>query len=239
MRLLSPSARTRPFFQARRGNFLAGCLVVLAILMILLLIAGVYVWMNWKGWAASFTTAGARELLRQSKMPEDQKQAIIAEVDSLATDFKEGRISVEEMGRVIEAVAKSPVIPLAGVQFAKEKYIDRSDMTAEEKAAANRSLQRFARGVHEKKITPADEQVTDALKPIARLKPGNQWELKDNPTRQELDQFVANCKAKADEAQVPDEPFDLNFASELKKAINQALGRTPAPPAPPPAGGGG
>jgi hypothetical protein len=35
----------------------------------------------------------------------------------------------------------------------------------------------------------------------------------------EIDQFLANAKARADAANVPNEAFDLNIADELRKAI--------------------
>ncbi len=210
----------------RRGGILAGCLIALAVVLILALIGGIYVSRNYKSWIASGVQAVSREVINESKLPDDQKAAIIAEVDKLSTDFKEGRVSFEDLQKVGEAIADSPLLPLAGVQLAKEQYIDRSNMTDEEKSAANRSLQRFARGIHEESIAPAEEQVTEVIKPVVRLKPGNQWEFKENPTREELDQFVANCKKMADDAGVPDEPFDLNIAAELKKAIDGALGRT-------------
>jgi hypothetical protein len=36
----------------------------------------------------------------------------------------------------------------------------------------------------------------------------------------EIDEFVANAKARADAAMIPNEPYDLNIAEELKKAIH-------------------
>ena len=44
--------------------------------------------------------------------------------------------------------------------------------------------------------------IDDVVKPITTLKPDGRWELKDKPTRQELDQFIANVKAKADAAKL-------------------------------------
>lgn len=224
----------------RRGGVAAGCLIVFAVLLILAVAGGIFVWMNWKSWAASITQSAVREVLRESSLPEDQKQAITAEIDTLATDFRDGKVSFEDLSRVGREIAASPLLPLAGVQLAKEKYLDRSDMTAEEKSAAQRSLQRFARAVYEKKLTPAEEQIMDAVKPVVRLKPGNQWEFKENPTREELDQFVANCRRKADEAGIPDEPFEINFAEEVRKIIGAARGggaRSAPSPAPRPPGG--
>jgi protein required for attachment to host cells len=93
-------------------------------------------------------------------------------------------------------------------------------MTPKEKDAAILTLQRFARGVHEKKIPK--ETIDDVVKPVADLMPNGRWKLKDKPTRMELDQFLENAKAKADEVMIPNEPFDLNIADELKKAIHGA-----------------
>ncbi|MFM9996715.1 MAG: hypothetical protein ACKVU4_13060 [Phycisphaerales bacterium] len=241
-----------PALASRRGSVVVGCLVALVIVIAIALAGGIYVWMSWKGWAASITRATVREVLKESNLAEDQKQAITAEIETLTKDFEAGRVSFDDLRRVGEEIESSPLIPLAGVQLAKEKYIDGSVMSAEEKAASERTLQRFARGVHERKITPAEEKITDAIKPIVRLKPGNNWELKDNPTRLELDQFLANCKAEADAAQIPDEPFVIDFAAELRKIIATArnpgsspptpaelpAAPTPDNPAPPPGGGG-
>jgi predicted acetyltransferase len=110
------------------------------------------------------------------------------------------------------------LLPLAGVQAARQKYIEPSDMTPKEKEAAILTLQRFARGVHEKKIQK--EAIDDVVKPVAELMPNGRWKLKDKPTRMEIDQFLENAKAKADDAMIPNEPFDLNIADELKKAIH-------------------
>ncbi len=221
-RVASPSAA--------RGSVLAGCLITLGVLFVLIAIGVVYAAMTWRGWVAWGAQETTRAVLKKSNLPEEQKTAIFAEIEALTNDFKDKRVSMAEMQRVLEEVAESPLIPLAGVQVAKEKYIDTADMTSEEKAAAERSLQRFAKGIYEKKITPPDQQITDALKPIAVLDAGGGWKLKENPTRKEIDQFIANCKEKADEAKIPDEPFEIDFAAELKKVIASARAGAPAPP---------
>lgn len=79
------------------------------------------------------------------------------------------------------------------------------------------TVQRYARGVHEKKIPKED--IEETAKPIADPDGNGRWEIKDNPTPMEIDQFLANAKAKADAANIPNEPFDLNIAEELRKAI--------------------
>jgi hypothetical protein len=217
-------ASSRP---SPRGGVLAGCLIVLAIVVAIVAGIGIYVGLHWKGWTADIMQQAATAIVNESDLPQDQKTQIIAEVQKLGTDFKDGKVSLDQMQKVGMEIAESPLIHLAGVQAARQKYIEPSDMTVDEKAAANRSLQRFARGVFENKIPK--EAIDDVVKPITTLKPDGKWEFKEKPTRLELDQFVANAKSKADEAKIPDESFDLNIAAELKKAIDKALGRaTPA-----------
>jgi len=213
-------------FRTRRGGVMQGCLIALAILALIAVGVGIYVATHWKGWAATAANAVTEQVVKESGLPQDQKDAIVAEVKQLGEDFKAGKVSTDDMRRVGKALAESPLLPLAGVQAARQKYIEPSGMTPDEKAAAILSLQRFARGVYEKKLPR--EAIDGVVKPITTLKPDGSWELKEDPTRQELDQFVANAKAKADEAGIPEEPFDLNIAEELKKAIRQALGEKPA-----------
>ena len=207
-------------FNGNRGGVLKVVLIVLGVLALVVLGAGIYVATHWKGWAANFANAAAQEVVKESGLPQDQKDAILSEIKQLGEDFKAGKVGTEQLGRMAKAISESPLLPLAGVQAARQKYIEPSDMTPKEKAGAILALQRFARGVYERKI--ASEGIDDVVKPVVDLKQNGRWDLKENPTRMELDQFIANAKAKADEAKIPDEPFDLNVAEELRKAIRSA-----------------
>jgi hypothetical protein len=178
---------------------------------------GIYVAMHWKGWAADVANAAAQEIVSDSGLPEDQKQSILADIRQLGDDFKTGKISMEQLGHVAKAITDSPLLPLAGVQAVRTKYIESSNMTAEEKAAAILTMQRYARGVHERKIS-TDQLERDSA-PIAVKKNEHNWQLKENPTPMEINEFLANAKRRADEANIPNEAFDLNIAEELRKAI--------------------
>jgi hypothetical protein len=203
-----------------RGGILRVLLIIFGIIFLILIAGGIYVATHWKDWTASLVNAASREVIKESGLPQDQQNTILAEIDRLADGFKNGQITTEELGRVAKAISESPLIQLAAVQMARHKYIEPSNMTPEEKADATLSIQRFARGVYEKKIDR--NEVEDIIKPIIELKERGRWELKENPTRMELDQFIANVKSRADAADIPNEPFDLNIAEELKKAIQSA-----------------
>jgi len=199
-----------------RGGVVKVLLIIFGILFLCVVIGGIYVAMHMKEWAADFANLAAQEVIKNSGLPDDQRTAILTEIKQFGDDYKSGKVSNEDLMRVAKTVSESPLLPLAGVQMARHKYIEPSDMTEQQKAEAVLAVQRFARGVYEKKIPKED--IDDITKPIADLR-GN-GRLKENPTRMELDQFIANAKARADAAMIPNEPFDLDIAEELKKAIH-------------------
>jgi hypothetical protein len=83
------------------------------------------------------------------------------------------------------------------------------------------SLQRFARGVFEKSIpTSAIDEVTG---PISTKDAQGHTQFKQQLTTEELEEFIAAAKARADSAKVPNEPFQINVADELDKAIDKAM----------------
>jgi len=199
-----------------RGGVVKVLLIIFGILFLCVVIGGIYVAMHMKEWAADFANLAAQEVIKNSGLPDDQRTAILTEIKQFGDDYKSGKVSNEDLMRVAKTVSESPLLPLAGVQMARHKYIEPSDMTEQQKAEAVLAVQRFARGVYEKKIPKED--IDDITKPIADLR-GN-GRLKENPTRMELDQFIAHAKARADAAMIPNEPFDLDIAEELKKAIH-------------------
>jgi hypothetical protein len=201
-----------------RGGVVKVLLIIFGVLFLCVVIGGIYIAMHMKEWAADFAKLAAQELIKESGLPEDQRTAILGEIQQLADDYKSGKISTEELTRVAKTIGESPLIPLAGVQVARHKYIEPSNMTEQEKTDAILAVQRLARGVYEKKISK--EEIDEITKPIADLRRDRNWTLKENPTRMEIDQFIANAKAAADAAMIPNEPFDLNIAEELKKAIH-------------------
>ena len=144
-------------------------------------------------------------------------------VSRVTKEYEEGNISNDEMLRIAEKLTQSPIFPIAAVYLVDSHYVQPSDMTEDEKAAARIDLQRFARGVIEEKI-PLD-RLKQVIAPIAEPGAGDQINLKKKVTRQELDAFLANVKTEADDASIPNEPFEIDFADELGKTIDEALGQ--------------
>jgi hypothetical protein len=208
-------------FSTRRGGAMKGCLITLAILLVLAIAGGIIVAMNWKGWVGSFLKSGVSQTLAQSSLPQDQKDRINARVNSFADDFKNGKIPLDQLEPVFKEFAEGPLFPLALIFAVDEQHIKNASLTEEEKKNGRRQLDRFVRGVYEKKI--AGTAISDVLAPVANTKPNGAPEIKNKVTAEELKQFFANAKTRADDAKVPDEDFKLNIADEVDKILDKVV----------------
>ncbi len=217
----------------RRGLVKIGCAALLVI-VVLAMAAGFWVALSWRGWAAQASRQTFAALIEKTGLPDEQKQGMIAHVDALTAEFEAGTVSLQDMAAVVEQVSRSPIIPAAVVAAMHEGYIRPSALSDEEKVEASVILRRFARGVYEKSIP--ESAIGPTLEPISAPRGdsnvsvgtgGADYHLKDpkSVTPDELRAFIANAKAKADEAGVPEEVAEVDFAAELGRAIDAALGR--------------
>lgn len=202
-------------------NFALGCGCAAGCL--LLVVAGIGVWlaMNWKIWSADFTKKVAADAVSKSSLPVDDKARILKRINQLADDFKAEKVSTQQLGHVMQQIAKSPLLPLGLVMAADEKYVKPSGLSGEEQDAGRRTLQRLARGAFEKSIPENDVQ--EVMQFVMQRQPDGNQQLKERLTDDELKAFLEKAKEKADAASVPDEPFEVNIADELEKAIDKAL----------------
>ena len=186
---------------------------------------------QWRGWPASLATAGMTVLVEKLELPDEDQALILARFDDLAKDFKDKKISKDQLLAVGVKLIESPVIQAVGVFAVEKNYFEDSGLSAEEKADASLQLDRLARGVYEEKISL--EEMQDAMDEIVVRSIGN-----DNVTFREpetvddddLRRLISKVKAEADEAEIPNEPFEIDIAAEFIKAIDEALGVATADP---------
>ena len=202
-------------------NIAIGCGCLTVLLVVVGISVGLWVQQNWKGLAADAAKMVAQQAVQEAEMPAADKQRVLDRLNRLADDFKSGKISTEQMVRVFEEVAQSPLFPIAMVMFAEKQYVGPSGLTAEEKQAAKRTLQRLARGSFEKSIS--SEKLEEVMSLIQIDQGNGQKKMKEKLTDDELKTFLARAQQVADEAAVPDEPFEVNIPDELDKAIDDAL----------------
>ena len=66
-----------------RGGILKVLLIVLGVIVLCVVMAGIYVGTHWKGWAADAANNAAQGIVKDSGLPQDQRDAIIAEIKQL------------------------------------------------------------------------------------------------------------------------------------------------------------
>ena len=202
-------------------NFAFGCGCAAACLLVIAAGIGIWVAMNWKDWAADFGKQVAADAVSKSSLPAEDKARVLQRINQLADDFKAGKVSTQQLGKVMEQIAQSPLLPLGMVMAADEKYLKPSSLSDDDKESGRRTLQRLARGAFEKTIPQNETQ--EVMKLVMEPQPGGGERLKEHLTDAELKAFLDKAKEKADAANVPDEPFEVNIADELEKAIDKVL----------------
>ena len=206
---------------------LLGCGVVALLLIVAIGIGVWYVTTNIRTIASNVLSSVVTSTVEQSKLPDDQKARIIARIGQVKEDFQAGLITDQQAEQVFDNLMESPLLPLGAVEFYEEQYIKPSELSEEEKQAAYRSLQRFARGVYEDKIPR--EAIDHVLEPVSEKEPvadkeGDRGrELKNKPTADELREMIKRAQQHADEAKIADEPFQVNVADELDRVIDAGL----------------
>jgi hypothetical protein len=203
---------------------LIGCLIVFAIGVCL---CGGVAWFvrAHLGTIRTFVADTAREAIvsgiQESDLDEDEKQAVIAQVDHLVEQYKSGEITMEQLGRVTEELAQSPLMGALVMVSIDTQYIQPSGLSVEEKEQAQRIMQRVLRGFLEEKIR--QEELEDILDHVMDRREDGSREMKDSVSDGDLRVFVAQLKERADAAEIPDEPFEVKISEEFRQSVDRAL----------------
>lgn len=228
------SAEPQPGPPARQKSWLpsclAGCLVVG--LLGLLVCSGLawYVAKNIKPIASNVARQAIVSTIEQSELDPAEKRAIIAEVDRVVDQYRTGKITLQDLGRVLEELAKSPVMQNIFVYAVEKQYVEPSGLADEEKQAAHLTLQRVLRGIYEQKLKEGD--LDPALDHLSTKRQDGQRQMKDKVTDEELRKFLAECQRVADQTGVPTEPLEVKISEEFRKAIDRAMASPHKPAAP-------
>ena len=76
--------------RSRWTTCLFGCLGVLALLIVMAVIVGVWASRHWRGWFADFGSQAIDQGIDASDLPPQEKAEVKAQVDRVAKEFREG-----------------------------------------------------------------------------------------------------------------------------------------------------
>lgn len=209
---------------------MAPCLIGCGItgLVVLLLCGGVvwYVTANIKNIAVNVISQALKQSVESSQMRAEDKKEVVAQIDRVADGYKKNKINEQELGKIMEGMAKSPLMMVLIVYGVTYDYINRPGQDADVKAEAERTLQRIARGTAEGTIKEDDLKKpfsSIAQDPNQPVQPGQPPQTKQRLTDEDLKKFLEDLKSLADEKGIPDEPYELNVGKEIKRIVDEAV----------------
>lgn len=201
---------------------LIGCGVVALVVVLACGIGGYWTVTKAPAMAARAVRDGMAEQVRSSDLPEAEQEAIVQEMDRVVVAIEKGDVNMQNVKRTMEELAESPLVIFVLIAGLEEQYLKKSGLSNEEKAAAKLTIQRIYRGVKEEKIDMS--QLESGLEHIATKKADGGWELKSHVSDEDLRAFLAECKQLADDAEVPNEPFEFVLSEEVHKIVDSLLG---------------
>lgn len=217
----------------RRGGWLLGCGIALAVVVAILIGVGVYIAMNARSWTASAMDQGFSQLIADAPIDDREKLETQAVWDEFVARFRDKKVSFAQLGEVFTQVAQSPVLPAGIAMGVGESYFGKSSLTDEQKADGKKQVARIAEGIASEQIDPSVlREVLAPLRAGPTEKDVVQFELKGtqmrvkvpkNVTDDELLAFIESARKVADENSLPEEPAPFDLSSELQKAIDTAL----------------
>lgn len=210
---------------------LMGCLIAFGVLVLLAVLVGWWASRNWRGFVSGIAAEGINDLVDQSNLPAAEREELKAQAKRVTDGIADGSISTQQMERILTGVFESPLVPMFLVKAVEVKYLDGSGLSEDEKAAGSVTLERYARGVVDKKID--QESIDKVLVYIADKDANGQWQLRESVSDEDLRKFLAEAKQEADAAEIPEEVEPIDPSEELKKVIDAVIGPAPTEPASP------
>ena len=104
----------------------------------------------------------------------------------------------------------------------EQGHLAKSGLTEEEKAEGHTTLARVKRGLFEDQITMAE--LGPALDILAPETGQNQRQVKQSLSDDEVREILQLFKQAADDAQIPDEPYEADYAAEMRELVDEILG---------------
>jgi hypothetical protein len=237
-----PRFGASPFNQPPRksgmGWVVSLLLIGLGIVMIggAVCIGGVwYVASNIDRWVVGLGREAIVAAINDSELPQEEKAEVITQVDRIVTAYKERKINQDDLQRVFTELQDSPALAALALYGIENEYLNGTNLSKDEIEQGRRTFQRALRAVYEGKISqeafftalPDDEaeMSTDdvehkTLQERVRLAANKAAETSpDDDLRLTLTQL----KVMADNAGIPNEPFQLHIGEEVKKLVDKAL----------------
>jgi len=199
-----------------------GCLISLVVLLAVVALGVWWITQNWRGLASSIGSEALKEGINATELSPEEKDEIGVQIDRLADELREGRLTGQQLQTIMEQVMDSPLMTTIVASAIESKYIADSGLSDDEKNDGRQTIRRFLRGSIDGKIK--EKGIDAAMQHVARRNSQNDaWELRESVTDEELRAFFTEAKAQADLAEIPPEAEDVDPSDEFKRIIDDAI----------------
>jgi len=211
---------------SKAGCCLKGCLIAGGIFLIVLLLLGFWVSRNWQRWAADLGSEVLNQIIDEADWSKPEKEEVKQQVARLAGAVRNGNLTGEQLGQVMQLILESPLLTSIVVAGIEKEYIEPSGLDEAEKEAGRVALRRFMRGMIVQKISEDDFE--EAMSKIADKGPNGEWQMRDAATDDQLRELIQLVQDKSDAAEIPEEVEDVDPSAEMRRIIDTALGEDTA-----------
>lgn len=215
----------RPKKKSGVGKVFLILAIVFAVILGICCLSGVIFYYQGKDAMADAVSENISMEIDRSQLPPEQKTKIKVQVTRVQEGFKSGEISLGQVSEIFKGLAEGPMFPLAVIWEAFQKHIPSSHLDLSD---STRIYQRFARGAVEKsipmlKVREVVKLVTNEQKNSGNRRNNNQQVIKKKMSEAEIDLFIETMTKAVEDADVPDEDYEVDIAKELKETVDKAL----------------
>ena len=201
-------------------------LIAIVSVVVIFVAAGVYAVKNRQIWIAHGITAAMNAVIKNSRLPTQEKTQVTDIIYRINKGYLRGEITAAELGLIFEGMAKCPALTIGLVIQFEQTYVTPSDLSNNEKTAANNELNRLAHGLSNGKI---GWQITETiLNRISYPDEDGRYHLKapSQVSDAEIRQVITAVKDAADKAGIPEQRIEIDISDEFQKSVEAALGRS-------------
>lgn len=200
---------------------LFGCL---GILVLGCICAGIVTWWaatKGKAFVANAAGDGITQMIKELDLPEKQQRELTHEIDRLVEGLESDKISLSQMGTIMDKIGDSPLATAMQIYSAESKIIDKSGLSKAEQDEADITLHRFIFGVLEDRIP--ESAIDELLSPLLKNPDKRNFKFRNDVTDAELRAALSTAKAHADNAGIRKGDITPNLAREIRRIIDSIL----------------
>jgi len=169
--------------------------------------------------ASALARRGVEGALSRVSLPESSRDRVRAEVDSLITDVRQGRLVARDLLEILARAREDAALRFgARLEEFRTDVLPALSMTAEERADAVRVCTRFTKGLADRTLSGPE---------IERMRARFEEIVHDgkSASTEEAKQFLARARAIVDSARVPMEAPPVDLAALFRSAVRTARAR--------------